>query len=149
MDQPNVTPGQSNEHRLPADLAATLDPRFQDALDSPIRRDILRFLNESEHPRRAVEITAELPGIALNAVKYHTDVLKNCGSVVIVGSLETMGGRVLYSSAVAEDAQVVSALQKTRRADQRRIRWRRFSRRRNPLSPRPLITISMGRESRS
>jgi DNA-binding transcriptional ArsR family regulator len=104
---------------LPIELAAQLTPRDRDALGHPVRRQILRALNESDAPRSPLEIAATtLPQRGVGVVSYHALVLAGCGSVRLSGTRQVRGSLArLYVSAVAEDEQIASVLQATRELD--------------------------------
>jgi hypothetical protein len=107
--------------RLPTRLGAQLTPRTRDALSHPVRRQILRALNNSAEPRSPSEIAAmTVPQASLSVIGYHVHVLESCGSIALTGTRPTQGGiDGLYASTVAGDEQVVSVLQATRQID----RW--------------------------
>ncbi len=106
---------------LPSRLAAQLSSRARDALGHPLRRQILRALNESSEPRSPSEIaTATLPHASLSVISYHAQVLETSDSVAMTGTRQVPGGLArLYASKVAGDAQVAAVLQATRGLD----RW--------------------------
>jgi DNA-binding transcriptional ArsR family regulator len=107
--------------KLPSQLAAQLSPTARDALDHPVRRQILRTLNQSSEPRSPSEIaTATLPHASVSVVSYHARVLETCDSVAIAGTREVDGDTAcLYASKVAGDEQVAAVLQATRGLDRR------------------------------
>jgi DNA-binding transcriptional ArsR family regulator len=105
--------------RLPAQLGAQLTPRTRDALSHPVRRQILRALNDSADPRSPSELaTMALPQASLSVIGYHVHVLASCGSIALAATRPTQDGiEALYASTVAGDEQVVSVLQATRQID--------------------------------
>jgi hypothetical protein len=107
--------------KLPSQLAAQLSPTAQDALGHPLRRQILRALNESGQARSPGEIAlATLPRASVSVISYHAQVLETCDSVAITGTRQVPGGVArLYVSKVAGDEQVAAVLQATRGLD----RW--------------------------
>jgi DNA-binding transcriptional ArsR family regulator len=107
--------------KLPSQLVAQLSPTTRDALGHPLRRQILRTLNESAEPRSPSEIAATtLPHASVSVVSYHAQVLELCGSVAMSGTRQARGGAArLYASKVAGDEQVAAVLQATRGLD----RW--------------------------
>lgn len=107
--------------KLPSQLAAELSPTVRDALDHPVRRQILRALNESSEPRSPSEIaTMTLPHTSVSVISYHAQVLKTCDSVAVAGTREIQGAAAcLYASKVAGNEQVAAILQATRGLD----RW--------------------------
>jgi hypothetical protein len=107
--------------KLPSRFAAQLSPTTRDALGHPLRRQILRTLNESAEPRSPGEIAAKsLPHASVSVVNYHAQVLKACGSVAMSGARQARGTTArLYASKVAGDEQIAAVLQATRGRD----RW--------------------------
>ena len=120
--EPKPAPQAENKiEKLPSQLAAQLSPTARDALGHPVRRQILRALNESSKPRSPSEIaTATLPQASVSVVSYHAQVLETCDSVEMTGTRQIAGGVArLYASKVAGDEQVAAILQVTRGLD----RW--------------------------
>jgi DNA-binding transcriptional ArsR family regulator len=107
--------------KLPSQIAAQLSPAARDALGHPLRRQILRTLNESSEPRTPGEIaTATLPHASVSVVSYHAQVLETRDSVAMTGTRQVPGGVArLYASKVAGDEQVAAVLHATRGLD----RW--------------------------
>ncbi|MGC1165156.1 MAG: hypothetical protein WA862_03525 [Solirubrobacterales bacterium] len=107
--------------KLPTRLATQLAPSTRDALGHPVRRQILRVLNESSEPRSPSEIVAvALPHASVSVVSYHAQVLATCDSVAVTGTRHVQGDVArLYASKVAGDEQVAAVLQATRGLD----RW--------------------------
>jgi DNA-binding transcriptional ArsR family regulator len=105
--------------RLPIEFAELLDPPVEHALNHPLRRDILRALNQSDGPRSAGEIATEsLPKTAVTLINYHASVLETCDIVRIAE--DEPSGRSLsrrYASNVANDAQIVAILGATEPLD--------------------------------
>ncbi len=102
--------GACVDGRLADELAAILEPKLQDGLNHPTRRDILRVLHASEQPSSVAEILSKLPPLKRGEVSYHLQVLRNCGAVV---------GDDLCRSAVADDSKVRAVLRATEREDRR------------------------------
>jgi hypothetical protein len=121
MEPEPVPPAEITAEKLPAQLAAQLSPTARDALGHPVRRQILRALNESSEPRSPSEIAAAtLPHASVSVVNYHAQVLEVCDSVAIAGTRQVHGGITrLYASKVAHDEQIAAVLQATRGLD----RW--------------------------
>ena len=104
--------------KLPDILAAMLPPRTQDALDHPVRRQVLRILNSSRQARSAGEMAATLPGVPQGAVSYHAQVLESQGSICLTGvKREEAGVARHYTSKVAGDARVAIVLDAMRQDD--------------------------------
>ena len=93
-----------------------MDPEpSHDALNHPVRRQILRALIESGRPLAPAEIVAAgLPRASLSAVAYHAGVLERSGEV------SRTGGELppRYTTELAQDPKVVALLEATRRADE-------------------------------
>lgn len=120
--EPEPAPqAEIKDEKLPSQLAAQLTPSTRDALGHPVRRQILRALNESSEPRSPSEIaTTALPHASVSVVSYHAQVLETCDSVAMTGTRQVHGTvALLYASKVAGDEQVAAVLQATRGHD----RW--------------------------
>jgi hypothetical protein len=119
-------PDNGRRHRreatvpLPKELAEALGPTSERALRHWMRRRILRTLNRDLVPWTADELAAIFPDCDLNMVNYHTLVLADCGAVS-VSYLEPRRGRLVrtYFTNVADNAEIVSALQATTELDDR------------------------------
>lgn len=144
----------ADDGRLGADLLATLEPGFQDALNHPTRRDILRAIHEDGRPCSVGEIVADLDPLKRGEVAYHAQVLKDAECIEAVGSRSAPGGEEqVLASLVAGDEGVLAVLRSTRHSD-------RNLRRRTPAEsspglmamfrvPRPTYTIRLsGRRRR-
>jgi len=106
--------------RLADELAAILEPKLQDALNHPTRREILRVLHVSERPTSVAGILSRLPPLKHSKVSYHLQVLRSCGAVIDDGTRPAPGGRdTLYRSAVADEPKVRAALRATEREDRK------------------------------
>jgi DNA-binding transcriptional ArsR family regulator len=143
----------ADDGSLDADLAGPLDANLQDALDHPLRREILRSLNGKERPRSVAEIGAELSSRSLSEVNYHVQVLQRSGVVVSEGACLGPGDRHrAYRSAVAESTQALSVLRATQPWDRQRMRTLAEGRSSNLLTmfrvPRPTRTLRLGRHGR-
>jgi len=113
--------GACVDGRLADELAAILEPKLQDALNHPTRREILRVLRASEQPISVAGVLGKLPPLKRGEVSYHLQVLQRCGAVVGEGTRPAPGGRdSLYRSAVADDPKVRAALRATEREDRKR-----------------------------
>jgi Helix-turn-helix domain len=110
----------AEDGRLAADLAATLHPKLQDALDHPVRREVLRTLNRFDRARTVSEIGAQLP-FRLGQLGYHLQILRR-SSVVSAEPAEAAAGtgRPRYVSQVSTDSAVCSVLRATESWDRER-----------------------------
>ncbi len=119
MDPEPAPRAEIKVEKLPTEVGDRLTATTQDALGHPLRRQILRALNESPEPRSPSEIaTAALPRASVSVVSYHARVLESCGSVAIAGTREVQGADAsLYASKVAGDEEVAAVLQATRGLD--------------------------------
>ncbi len=106
--------------RLPADLAGGLEPELRDALDHPIRREILRSLNGAGRASTPAELARRLGSFRLSQVNYHVQVLAGDGAVVAEGD-SPAGGRS-YVSDVAREAEVTAVLAAMQGCDRARFR---------------------------
>lgn len=139
----------AEDGRLSARLAETLDSELHDALDHPVRREVLRALNQNGRARTAAEISAELRPFRLSQVGYHLQVLRRSGTVAS-GPADLGGGqaRARYASEVGADGRVRAVLRATERSDRER-REAAIAAGASPLLtmfrvPRPVRTIRLG-----
>jgi len=138
---------EGGDGRLPARMAAMLDPKLQDALDHPVRRELLRALGRDGGTKNVAEIGAELRGIRLSQLGYHLQVLRRSGSVVSTGGPGIDCKRPRYASQVAGDGQVRAVLRATERSDRER-REAALRAGASPLLtmfrvPRPVVTVRL------
>jgi DNA-binding transcriptional ArsR family regulator len=144
---------EMEEGRLSGQLAAMLKPEFHDALDHPIRREVLRALSRSDQPRGVAEIGAELHSFRLSQLSYHLQVLRRAGTVALSpAGRGTDRGRALYASEVDGDGQVKAVLRATEQWD-RKQREAAAEANVSPLLtmfrvPRPVRTIRLRSRSR-
>lgn len=89
--------------------------RTRDALNHPVRRQILRTLIGSGRPLAAAEIVAAgLPNASLSTVSYHALVLEGTGGVI-----RTAGPTPpRYTTDLSSDPEIVALLEATRSADE-------------------------------
>lgn len=132
----------ADDGRLGADLLATLEPGFQDPLNHPTRRDILRVIHEDGRPCAVGEIVADLDPLKHGEVAYHAQVLKDAECVEAVGSRPAPGGEEqILASLVAASEAVLAVLRSTRHSD-------RNLRRRMPAEKSPPGVMAMFRVPR-
>ncbi|HEX5592171.1 MAG TPA: helix-turn-helix domain-containing protein [Solirubrobacterales bacterium] len=143
---------ESPEDRLPGQ-PTKLEPKLQDALDHPVRRELLRTLNRSARSRSTVEIRADLQPFRPSQLSYHLQVLRRSGVVASdVADRDATGSGPRYASEVAEDGEVRAVLRATERGDMER-REAAVAASASPLltmfrTPRPVRTIRLrGRTS--
>lgn len=109
----------AEDGRLSARLAASLEPRLQDALDHPIRRELLRALGR--HARSVGELNAELMGFRPSQLGYHLRVLLRLGTVASEpAGLSTNPALARFASEVSDDTQVRAVLRATEQWDRSR-----------------------------
>jgi DNA-binding transcriptional ArsR family regulator len=90
-----------------------------DALNHPIRRQILRILIDSGEPRDSREIIAAgLPDLSVSAVGYHARVLESAGMI----SRSDVGAAgeestYRYAATAVDDPEIVTLLESTRDTD--------------------------------
>ena len=106
--------------RLPAELVGSLEPELRDALNHPIRREILRSLNGVGGASTPAELARRLGSFCLSQVNYHVQVLAGDGAVVAEGD-SPAGGRS-YVSDVARESEVTDVLEAMRERDRARCR---------------------------
>jgi DNA-binding transcriptional ArsR family regulator len=88
----------------------------RDALNHPVRRQILRILTASERPLAPAEIVAAgLPSASLSTVAYHARVLEGSGGVNRAGD----GVPPRYTTDLSSSPEVTTLLEATRQADER------------------------------
>lgn len=91
------------------------EDRTRDALNHPVRRQILRTLIASDRPLAPVEIVAAgLPSASLSTVAYHARVLEDSGSV----SRANGDTPPRYSTEISSNPEIVALLEATRQADE-------------------------------
>lgn len=111
----------AEDGRLAAWLAESLAPELQGALDHPIRRDLLRTLNQGNRARSVVELSTELRPFRMSQLSYHLQVLRRLGTVVSEPADWSAGqSRPRYGSEVSGDRQVSAVLRATERFDRER-----------------------------
>jgi hypothetical protein len=108
-----------NGRRLPMEFAELLTPPMEHALNHPLRREIVRALNQSTEPRSAGEIvTGSLPKTGITTISYHAAVLERC-DILRIAEVEPAGESLTrrYVSNVANDIQIVAILGATESLD--------------------------------
>jgi DNA-binding transcriptional ArsR family regulator len=134
--------------RLGDELAAVLEPKVQDALDHPLRREILRVLHAKKQPCGFMELAGKLRPFARSQIIYHLRVLEGAGAVFADGTQPALSGReTIYRSALAEDAGALAALEATELPDRKRRQRMKGSNSTNVLKmfriPRPQQAIRL------
>jgi DNA-binding transcriptional ArsR family regulator len=139
--------------KLPADLAAALDPGLRQCLESPARREIVRTLNRVGQPLAIRNLATELPSYTVSEIGYHVRVLERAGGLKFDDDAAQGGGdHRRYISDIGENTEALSALRATQQWDleDRRTRRRRASRVPTMFRiPRPTQTIRLGKRGRS
>ncbi|HEU5064065.1 MAG TPA: hypothetical protein VFT79_13080 [Solirubrobacterales bacterium] len=146
-----MSEGVCTEGRLDDELAAALEPKLQDALNHPTRRDLLRVLHRSGRPCGVTAMLGKLPPLKRGEIDYHLKVLRDGGAVFVDGTLAAPGGREwLYRSALMEDAKVRLTLRATEREDRKRREGAKGSSGLLTMFrvPRPDRTIRLGTRGR-
>lgn len=118
--------------KLPAEVAAALGPKLRHALDSPVRREILRILNASKRPLAPREIASELSEFTLSEINYHAQVLDRSG----VLALDDPDQRVELALRVTEEFDRDHRQNAARHSPKLLTSFR---------VPRPTISIRLGR----
>jgi DNA-binding transcriptional ArsR family regulator len=140
--------------RLSTDLAASLTPSRRDALNHPLRREILRVLHNSERAAGASDILGRLSPFSRAEIAYHLQILQRCECVASRGTRPGPAGREhLYESTIGEVAGVADVLLATQALDRehRRARAGRHSSRLLTMFriPRPTRSLRLGTSSRA
>lgn len=138
----------AEDGRLCTQLAARLDPKLKDALDHPVRRELLRTLSRRARACSMVELDGELRGFNRSKLSYHLQVLRQAGTVTSISvGASTNDGHVVYASAIDGDGRVKAVLRATERWDRER-REAAAAANTSPLLtmfrvPRPVRTIRL------
>jgi DNA-binding transcriptional ArsR family regulator len=137
-----------DQGRLPIRFRAALEPELQDALNSPVRREVLRAL---ERPDRSVsigELVAELRPYTGSQLGYHLRVLRLTGAIATRHeAAPAQYGSARYASSLTGEAPVRAVLRATERND-REQREATAAANASPLLtmfrvPRPVRTIRL------
>lgn len=108
----------AGDGRLATELVAALEPRLQDALNHPTRREILRVLHAGSRPRSLSEVLEELRPLSRAEVSYHVQVLEDAECVEVEGTWPSPGGRErLLQSAIVANEQARLVLVVTQSSD--------------------------------
>jgi DNA-binding transcriptional ArsR family regulator len=112
---------REEDGHLPPRLAVALDRKLQDALDHPIRREVLRTLHRNLRSCTVAEIRAELRAFQLSQLSYHLQVLRRSGTVASnQGQVGVGPTRAHYASEVFDDGTIRAALRATQKGDEER-----------------------------
>jgi DNA-binding transcriptional ArsR family regulator len=115
----------AEDGRLVTDLAATLEPRLQDALNHPTRRDALRVLHGTKRPQSVAEVLGKLPPLTRGEIGYHLQVLQDSGCVTVTSTRPGPAGRErLFKSEVRGSEQALLVLRAAQASD-RKLRQRK------------------------
>jgi DNA-binding transcriptional ArsR family regulator len=88
------------------------------AIDHPLRRRILRLLNEQEEPLSSMQMAEEL-GISLSITAYHVRILHELRAIVRAGKRQVRGAlQRFYRSKVKADPPIETLLEETREVDE-------------------------------
>lgn len=99
----------------------TLAPHLKWALDHPVRRRMLRALNDDGKAQTLEELTTLIPGTNISTIGYHALALEECGTVSVTVSLaEPATGQAgnRYASNIGDDQAVRQVLSQTRECDE-------------------------------
>ncbi|MDX6581183.1 MAG: Helix-turn-helix domain [Solirubrobacterales bacterium] len=89
-----------------------------DALNHPVRRQILRILIDSGEPRDSGEIIAAgLPDLSVSAVGYHVRVLESAGMISRDGGATGDESTYRFAATAVDDPEIVAMLESTRDTD--------------------------------
>lgn len=88
------------------------------AIDHPLRRRILRILNEEDEPLSPNEVKRRL-NMQLGAVSYQTRVLRKLGAVQLAASRQVRGAlEHFHVSTIVDDGPILTLLDETRVFDE-------------------------------
>ena len=137
----------ANGGGLASELLAALDPKLQDALNHPTRREILRVLHAGG-PRSVGGVVAELSPLSRGEVNYHAQVLEDSECVVVEGPRPAVDERKrLLRSTIGGSDQAQLVLRATRREDRKLRRREPEDKAAGALTmfrvPRPGRTVSL------
>jgi DNA-binding transcriptional ArsR family regulator len=138
--------------RLPRRLMVTLDPDIQDALDNPVRRELLRTLDRRGNPVTVGEVMVELRPYRRSQLGYHLQVLLRAGVVASEPEVTIRGDSARYASEMSADGSVRAVLRATEHWDRER-REAMAASNASPLLtmfrvPRPVRTIRLRSQGR-
>ena len=115
-------PAATEDGALSAELAATLEPLIQDALNHPVRRQVLRALHEWGEPLAIADLHGRLPYLSRGGLSYHLQVLQDSGCVAEVDARPGPAGvEREMDSALLTDDDAMRALEVTATADLRSL----------------------------
>jgi len=104
--------------RLSRRLQAELDPDLQSALDSPVRRDVLRAIRRRGQSVSISELLADLHPYRQGQLEYHLQVLRRVGAVMSRSANANSDlASARYSSTVLENGPILAILRATKRRD--------------------------------
>lgn len=87
------------------------------AIDHPLRRRMLRLLNEREEPLSSMQMAEEL-GFSLSVTAYHVRILHELRAVARAGKRQVRGAlQRFYRSKVKADPPIETLLEETREVD--------------------------------
>jgi DNA-binding transcriptional ArsR family regulator len=89
------------------------------AINTPVRRRILRLLHEVNEARSPAEVSRAFR-LPVSYVSYHVKVLKECGTVVLTDTRPKRGSiEHFYASTIGDYSLVVELLEETRSDDEK------------------------------
>lgn len=123
MDKPGKSNGAGPNRSL--DRAGIPGATAEDcitAINTPVRRRILRLLHEANEARSPAEISKAFR-IPISYVSYHVKVLKECGTVVLTDTRPKRGSiEHFYASTISDNSLIVELLEETRSDDEKAAR---------------------------
>jgi DNA-binding transcriptional ArsR family regulator len=140
-------------HSIRSKIGIDLEPRIEDALGHPLRREILRTLNVDGRARGLPALAAELSPFTASEVSYHVLVLREAGLIVSDSSVAAPSGRQrAYRAAIAESASALAVLRANEQPDRELLRLgsQRSSSRLLSMfrAPRPMHSIRLSARRR-
>jgi DNA-binding transcriptional ArsR family regulator len=142
------------DDRFPGQLAAELEPKLQDALDHPVRRELLRILNRSARSQGMAELRTELSALRPSQLRYHLQVLRRSELVAASSAASNGdGGGPRFASEVVDDGDIRVILRATEGRDRERKETLAAAGGALHLTmfriPRPVHTIRLGGRARA
>ncbi len=134
-------------NNLPGEIAIGLTHCEQNALESPVRRAVLRGLLV-QNLQSSVQLMDLVPEASLKRMRYHLDVLIFHGLLEVVEPNSRNGlGERIYVPCIDEGSRVVSVLRRMEPSDRASSSGRSQSSR-SPVSGRRLLSIRLGKHRR-
>jgi helix-turn-helix protein len=113
---------EADTGRLAPEVAATLGAKLQDALDHPVRREVLRRLISDHGSCTALRLAADGPALSLSRVNYHLQVLVRSGVATRCEPTLSLEGIAFYRSTLGDQPRAQAVLDATEDWDRSQVR---------------------------